>query len=248
LKYLPHEHPTGLKGWLTRKSQRRKVSLTLPWSADGTVVDLGCGSGGFLEAWLGFRPEAIAIGLETAPEALERSRQRGVEVVEGELGGGLPDPLHGAALYTLWHVLEHLDDPAAALKSIVKVIAPSGRIVVAVPNAAGFERLLFGDRTIAWDVPRHRWHFTPEGLSALARITGLRVLDRFNLFSDDVYDAVGSLQGILYPASWVRTGDIRSTLATGLALMGGVPTGMLLAALNPWRLRASLGVILAPER
>jgi len=211
------------------------------------VVDLGCGSGGFLEAWLGFRPEATAIGLETAPEALENSRRRGVEVVEGELGDGLPDPLHGAALYTLWHVLEHLDDPAAALRSIVEVIAPSGRIVVAVPNASGFERSLFGDRTIAWDVPRHRWHFTPEGLSALARNTGLRVLDRFNLFSDDVYDAVGSLQGILYPASWVRTGDLRSTLATGLALMGGVPAGILLAALNPWRLRASLGVILAPE-
>ncbi len=245
--YLPHEYPTGLKGWLTQKSQQRKASLTLPWSTDGEVVDLGCGSGGFLDAWRMASPGSRAVGLESAPEAMDVARSRGLEVIEGDLGGTLPGSIHGATLYTMWHVLEHLDDPVEVLRSVREVMDPAGRIVIAVPNAAGFERSIFGSRTIAWDPPRHRWHFTPEGLTALARNTGLRVVDRFNLVSDDVYDAVASLQWVLYPDVWIDSGSLRSTIAMGVALVGGVPTGLTLAALSPWRQRASLGVILSPN-
>ncbi|MFC1545186.1 class I SAM-dependent methyltransferase [Gemmatimonadota bacterium] len=188
-----------------------------------------------------------AVGLESVPEAIDVARKRGLEIIEGDLTDALPESLHGAALYTMWHVLEHLDDPLKSLQSIRAVMKPAGRIVIAVPNAAGFERSIFGNRTIAWDPPRHRWHFTPEGLTALARKTGLRVVDRFNLVSDDMYDAVASLQWTLYPDSWIDSRSIRSTIAAGLAILGGVPTGLTLAVLSPWRQRASLGVILAPD-
>jgi SAM-dependent methyltransferase len=220
----------------------------MPWSSDGSVVDLGCGAGGFLEAWCRLHPRARAIGLESSPEALRAARERDLEIVEGDLSGELPDQLHGAHLYTLWHVLEHLEDPVRTLRSLARMSSETGRIVIAVPNAAGFERSLFGRHTISWDPPRHRWHFTPEGLTALVGQSGLRVLDRFNLLSDDIYDAVASLQWILYPDTWLDRGSFRKTVATALGLAGGVPTGLLLAALNPWRQRASLGVVLTPDR
>ncbi len=202
---------------------------------------------GLMDAWRIASTGSRAVGLESVPEAIEVARKRGLEIVEGNLDSALPGSLHGATLYTMWHVLEHLDDPVETLRSIRAVMKPTGRIVIVVPNAAGFERSIFGNRTIAWDPPRHRWHFTPEGLTALARSTGLRVVDRFNLVSDDVYDAVASLQWTLYPDSWIDSGSIRSTIARGMAVMGGVPTGLALAALSPWRQRASLGVILAPD-
>ncbi|MFC1629370.1 class I SAM-dependent methyltransferase [Gemmatimonadota bacterium] len=245
--YFPHEHPTGLKGWLAQKSQQRKASLTLPWSPDGDVVDLGCGSGGFLDAWRIARTGSRAVGLESVTEAIDVARKRGLEIVEGDLDGPLPGSLHGVILYTMWHVLEHLDDPGEVLRSIRGIMKPTGRIVIVVPNAAGFERSIFGKRTIAWDPPRHRWHFTPEGLTALARNTGLHVVDRFNLVSDDVYDAVASLQWALHPDFWIDSGSIRSTITMGMAVMWGVPIGLMLATLSPWRQRASLGVILAPD-
>lgn len=243
--YLPHEVPQGLAGWLTNRSQDRKAALAAPWHSSGTVLDIGCGSGGFLAAWLRGRPHDTVAGLEPSPGAAETARARGLNVIISDLSDPLPDEATGACMYTLWHVLEHVPDPVAALERLRDAVASDGRIVLAVPNVSALERSVFGFRAIAWDPPRHRWHFTPEGLTALTRKTDLRVLDRFNLVSDDVYDAVGSIRWTLYPRSWVDTGSLRERLATGLAVVGGVPLGLGLASLTPWRQRASLGLVLA---
>jgi SAM-dependent methyltransferase len=243
--YLPHETPRGLSGWLTNRSQDRKAALVTPWYSSGTVLDIGCGSGGFLAAWLRGRPHDAVAGLEPSPGAAETARARGLNVIDGDLSGPLPEEASGARIYTLWHVLEHVPDPVAALGMIRDAMASDGRIVLVVPNVSALERSVFGSHTIAWDPPRHRWHFTPEGLTALTHKTQLRVLDRFNLVSDDVYDAVGSIRWTLYSRSWVETGSLRERLATGLAVLGGVPLGLCLASLAPWRQRASLGLVLA---
>lgn len=243
--YLPHEMPTGPKGWLTARSQDRKALLVRPWAGGGKLVDIGCGSGGFMDAWLRKSPGNRAVGLEPSPHVVEAARARGLEVIAASLDEPITEVARGGALYTLWHVLEHLEDPVAALIRIRETMAPEGKIVLVVPNAAAMERSLFGARTIAWDPPRHRWHFTPEGLTGLAKVTNLRVLERFNLISDDLYDAVASLQWVLYPRTWIDANSTKGHLATGLALIGGVPVGLLLAALSPWRQRASLGMVLA---
>ena len=242
--YLPHTVPTGMKGWLTDRSQDRKVSLLVPWAGQKGIVDLGCGAGGFLAAWRRARPRDSALGLENDADAAALCRSRGLDVLEYDLGGTLPAEAGGRSLYSLWHVLEHLDDPAGLLDSIGQIMDSDGHIVVAVPNAAGLERTVFRSRTIAWDPPRHRWHFTPEGVTALSRLAGLEVRDRFNLLSDDIYDAVTSLQWALYPRFWVDRHPLRSPATTALALLGGIPLGLGLALVAPWRGRASLGVVL----
>lgn len=245
--YLPHETPGGLRGWLAARSQERKASVVMPWAGGDGVVDLGCGSGGFLDAWRRSFPGEEAIGIESSERAIGEARARGIEIVQSSLDDPIPEAVRGRTLYTMWHVIEHLEDPVTTLINVRDGMDPAGRIVLVVPNAAGLERSLFGAKTVAWDPPRHIWHFTPEGLTALAARTGLRVLHRFNLISDDVYDAVASLQWVLYPRAWVDSGSFRGMVAAGLAVAGGVPTGLALAALTPWRQRASLGVVTARD-
>ena len=242
--YLPHEIPAGARGWLAARGQDRKASIASPWYVGGTVVDVGCGSGGFLEAWRRGRPHDPILGIEPS-SAADLARRRGMEVYEQPLESPLPEGARSAGLFTLWHVLEHLEDPLGAIVRLREALGPDGRIVLAVPNASALERAVFGQRTIAWDPPRHRWHFTPEGLTAITGTTGLRVLDRFNLVTDDVYDAVGSIRWTVYPGAWADPGSRRERLATGLAVAGGVPLGLGLATLTPWRSRASLGLVLA---
>jgi SAM-dependent methyltransferase len=243
--YLPHTRPVGIRGWLARRGQERKVEVVLPWVMAPGLVDVGCGSGGFLEAWRRRRPGDQLVGMEPDPAAAGQARQRDLVVITQGLEGPLPPGAQGMGIYTLWHVLEHLPDPAGALSLIRRGMAADGRIVLVVPNRSAVERAIYGRWTISWDPPRHRWHFTPEGLSALVRAGGLRVLDRFNLISDDVYDAVGSLRWFLDPRAWTEPRRPRALAATAAALVAGVPAGLLTTTMAPWRSRASLGLVLA---
>ena len=76
---------------------------------------------------------------------------------------------------SLWHVLEHVDDPRAALRAAHAWLRPGGALVVGVPNLASTQALIGGPRWYHLDVPRHKTHFTATGLRTLLRAEGFTV-------------------------------------------------------------------------
>ncbi|HYP13075.1 MAG TPA: class I SAM-dependent methyltransferase, partial [Bryobacteraceae bacterium] len=119
----------------------------------GPVLDVGCGGGLLprLLRQLGFR----AIGLDLSQKAAALAWQSNeVPVVCADLSN-VPFPQGGFAAVTMFHVLEHLYDPAAYLQAAHKLLRPGGTLIVQVPNAASWQFLLFGDRWNGLDVPRH---------------------------------------------------------------------------------------------
>lgn len=85
---------------------------------------------------------------------------------------------------TLWHVLEHIDDPGAALDRIRSWLAPAGALLVGVPNLASVQARIGGERWFHLDVPRHRVHFTEAGIEALLRARGFTVLRTYHLLAE----------------------------------------------------------------
>jgi SAM-dependent methyltransferase len=70
-------------------------------------------------------------------------------------------------------VLEHLDDPGAALERLRGWLRPGGLLVVGVPNPGSLQARIAGAAWMHWDAPRHRIHLTPRGLRALLASAGL---------------------------------------------------------------------------
>jgi SAM-dependent methyltransferase len=137
------------------------------------VLDAGAGQGRFVAAAraAGFD----AFGIEPARRGVERAAAIGAPLLEvgieaASLQAGSID------VVTLWHVLEHLSDPAAALAHIRGWLRPSGGLLLGVPNLASVQARLGRDRWYHLDVPRHRTHFTPDGLTRLLNDTGFEVL------------------------------------------------------------------------
>lgn len=101
-----------------------------------------------------------AFGIEPAQRGLERAREIGAPVhaaaiEEAEIAARSLDAV------TLWHVLEHVADPLAALQRIAGWLRRGGGLVVGVPNLASVQAQVGGERWYHLDVPRHRTHFTP---------------------------------------------------------------------------------------
>jgi SAM-dependent methyltransferase len=97
------------------------------------VVELGCGSGGMLEALGRF---GRAVGVETDPALRARARARGLDVRAGALPDRIPLESGGWDAVCLFDVLEHVDEEPGALAACRRLLAPAGWLFVTVPAYA----------------------------------------------------------------------------------------------------------------
>lgn len=121
-------------------------------------------------------------------DVVDDLKKPGSHVVEGDFLE-LDFPLRYFDYISMFHTLEHLNDPAAAVMRMADLLAPEGRILVEVPNA----------RQVARTMPfytvfhMHLSMFTPEVLTLLFARHGLSVQNWFR--QDDVLFAAFTKEG-----------------------------------------------------
>ena len=81
---------------------------------------------------------------------------------------------HDLDAVVLWHVLEHVDDPAGTLRRVRGWLRPGGMLLAGVPNLASLQARIAGDGWLHFDAPRHRIHLTATGLTALLERSGFK--------------------------------------------------------------------------
>lgn len=144
------------------------------------ILDVGCG-GGLFPRMLRERGWK-ALGMDFSSAAADLAcRFNHVPAVCGLLENS---PFRSGSLgaVTMFHLLEHVPDPALYLKRARELLRPGGRLVVQVPNAACWQFLLLGENWAGIDVPRHLWNFRAKDLDGLLERCGFQVL-RHKYFS-----------------------------------------------------------------
>lgn len=144
--------------------------MQIPSSA--AVLEVGCGTGANGSALQSFHR---AIGLDRSSFAL---RQCGPGYKSRLLADLLQMPFTSEAvdLVLAADVLEHMDDDAAALREIQRVLKKGGRMLALVP---AFE-MLWGDQD---DLSHHRRRYGKENLARAVVAAGFRIrrLTFFNI-------------------------------------------------------------------
>ncbi|MFE6775510.1 class I SAM-dependent methyltransferase [Streptomyces sp. NPDC057702] len=92
----------------------------------GTVVDVGCGNGGFLRRLRRDRPDLRIVGLDVSPGILAEVPGP-VAVADA---ARLPLSAAGVDAALATHMLYHVDDIPAAIGELARVVRPGGRVVV----------------------------------------------------------------------------------------------------------------------
>jgi len=158
----------GLKRW------SRQLKVIAEFKSGGSILDIGCSSGGLL-ACLKDGPWRLH-GIEASKSTAERARAlTGAEIFAGDVADA-DFPPNSFDLITCSDVLEHLYNPRDVLRSVSKWLKPGGIFYVFVPNIMSWEARLFRGSWYGLDLPRHLHHFSARSLAHLASSAGLSQL------------------------------------------------------------------------
>lgn len=155
----------------------------------GTFLDIGCGSGAFVQKMKQRGWDSYGIEINLAAARVGQSA--GLKIISGSLrqarfSAELFDYIRAS------HSLEHMPDPGETLDEIFRILKPNGKFLVAVPNIAGLSARVF--KQYWWHLcpPVHTFSYSTETLSRLVKQHAFSI-ERV-IYNSDYVGLLGSLQ------------------------------------------------------
>ena len=184
-------HSNTKKGFInsTYQSVRKytllkKLQLISQYFKTGKILDIGCGTGEFLNTCKKAKWETF--GIEPDQDARKMAVENyGLDVKgEGQLSV-FPDASFD--IISMWHVLEHVPRLNERIEDLKRLIKPNGIIIIAVPNCDSADAKTYKENWAAYDVPRHLYHFTPKDIELLFKNHQLRLFKTLPMVFDSFY-------------------------------------------------------------
>ncbi len=166
--YISHHQDSGsLKEKLYKflqsfNLQYKKTLLIDRIKKNSKVLDYGCGAGEFVKY---IENDFETFGFEPNPEAKTAALKKvskaniiaDIHLVENESLDAI----------TLWHVFEHIENQNEMLSVFHSKLKEKGLLIIAVPNPTSYDAKHYGEFWAAYDVPRHIYHFSKNGMENL---------------------------------------------------------------------------------
>jgi SAM-dependent methyltransferase len=162
----------------------KKLQLISKYYKTGSILDIGCGTGEFLNVCK--NAKWTTLGIEPDPGARKMAIDNfGLDVREESELKNLP--AESFDIISMWHVLEHVPKLNERIEDLKRLIKPNGMIIIAVPNCNSLDAKIYKENWAAYDVPRHLYHFTPNDIETLFRKHGLKMFSVLPMVFDSFY-------------------------------------------------------------
>lgn len=159
----------------------KKAKWIRKYIKQGSILDFGAGTGEFLNRMKSYYWNVE--GVEPNQTARELAILKGLN-----LKSELSDlERRNFDVISLWHVLEHLPDLENKIKVFRELLSEEGILIIAVPNYKSYDATYYKNKWAAWDVPRHLWHFSRDGIKDKLAESGFELVKEKPLKFDSYY-------------------------------------------------------------
>ena len=121
--------PSDPRAWRLRMALQALAKLP----AESKVLELGCGAGQFIRAVKNLRPELVCHGCDISATALALAKKTNDSVSYEFSSEVLPYGDNSFDAVLIFDVLEHVENPAAILSEVRRVLKPGGIFYAFVP-------------------------------------------------------------------------------------------------------------------
>jgi SAM-dependent methyltransferase len=152
--------------------ERYRLEAVLPHATAGRLTEIGPGNGIFAV-------QAKDAGFDTAVVEMDAGAADylrdvvGVEAVRSDTPEDVLPQMPPSRVIAMWHVLEHLPHPMAALRAAADNLQDGGILLIAVPNPSSFGMKVLRGRWPHVDAPRHLTLIPSEALAGCLAGLGL---------------------------------------------------------------------------
>lgn len=188
-------------GLTARRRFLQRYGRFLPADRAAPILDVGCGTGGVLEA-LDSAGHTRVEGVDLSSSQIQAARARGlISVTLAPAVDYLKERRGRYALITVFSVLEHQtrSELFDLLDAIRDALIPGGSLIAVVPNAKG----LFGAHVRFADIT-HELSFSPSSVSQVCSVTGLELAD--------ILEHGPLVHGLVSAVRWAGWQVVRSAL------------------------------------
>ncbi len=192
--YISHsDTKKGFVNWLYHRvrqftlGNKRKLVARCTGMTKGSLLDVGCGTGAFIHTMQAAGWSVT--GLE--PDA--NARQKAIELYNihpQEVSDLFTLPAESYNAITLWHVMEHVHRQHEYAAQLYQLLAPGGRLFIAVPNYTSADAAYYKENWAAYDVPRHLIHYSPRAMQQLMEKSGFKLETLRPMWFDSFYIAM----------------------------------------------------------
>lgn len=219
--YISHHQDSGsfkekIYKFLQNFNLKYKQNILLNSVKKGSkVLDYGCGAGEFLKKiendfeLYGFEPDVSA-------RIISQKKTNSIKFISSlsDIEDNTLDAI------TLWHVFEHIENQEEILQIFYNKLTPHGKLLIAVPNPTSYDAKKYKEFWAAYDVPRHLFHFSKNGMIKLMNNKFWKVSKIKPLLLDSYYISALSEKYQKSSLIWLK-GLITGTISNFKALKNG---------------------------
>ena len=184
--YLPHQiDKKNIFNYLYRFIQKitfywkRKIIESSSHQSIHNLLDIGSGDGRFLKYLQNVTDIKIFVDEPYAKHDLKSINS---------------ETFTKCQVITMWHSLEHIHDIESKFEIINKCLDSNGLLLIAVPNINAYELKYLNSDWIAYDAPRHLYHFSSTAINDLLNLNNLKVIKKMPIYQDTFFNILLSLK------------------------------------------------------